>query len=166
MAMTQELPETPLKRALMTLRTMLERERVGTLSTLSLHCPGWPFGSLTPFALTPTGAPFFVLSDLAEHTKNLKVDRRASFLLWDSDAGLDPQAGARVTLVGTVDRVNDVEKASEWMDRWEQRLPVGRSQLRTADFGVYELTVEHIRFVGGFAMVRWVSAAEWRALGT
>lgn len=157
--MTSANPQS-LSEAVAALRALLDSERVGALSTLSLHCPGWPFGSMTPFALTAERAPFFVLSDLAEHTKNLKADPRASLLVTDSAARNDPQSGARVTLVGTVSRVTDAESLADLHARWNARLPSGRTQLSTSDFGVYVLTVENIRFIGGFAMIRWVSARE------
>lgn len=40
-------------------RTMLHLGRIGSLSTLSRKCPGFPFGSLMPYALDGDGRPIF-----------------------------------------------------------------------------------------------------------
>ena len=53
-------------------RTLLSLASVGTLSTLSRKHPGFPFGSLMPFALDPDGRPIFLISNMAMHTQNLK----------------------------------------------------------------------------------------------
>ena len=39
---------------------LLNREKNGVLSTLSKKMGGWPFGSLTPFAMTAEGDPMFL----------------------------------------------------------------------------------------------------------
>ncbi|MBK6799798.1 MAG: pyridoxamine 5'-phosphate oxidase family protein [Acidobacteria bacterium] len=57
---------------------LLNREKNGVLSTLSKKMGGWPFGSLTPFAMTAEGDPMFLLSGLAEHTHNIMADPRVS----------------------------------------------------------------------------------------
>ena len=64
--------------------------------------PGFPYGSVTPYALSAQGAPLLLLSRLAAHTKNLLADPRASLFVGDRSAAEDPQAGARVSLLGRV----------------------------------------------------------------
>ena len=59
-------------------RTLVSLASVATLSSLSRKHPGFPFGSLMPFALDPAGRPIFLISNMAMHTQNLKPDPRCS----------------------------------------------------------------------------------------
>ena len=51
------------------------------LQLLSAAMPGYPFVTLLPYALDGRGAPLFLISSLAEHTRNLQADPRASLLV-------------------------------------------------------------------------------------
>src|SRR5271167_3944031 len=82
-------------------RTLLYIGRVGTLSTHSLKQPGFPFGSVMPYALDARGRPIFLISTMAMHTQNLKGDSRASLLVMQPDGAGDPLGAARITVVGT-----------------------------------------------------------------
>lgn len=140
-------------------RALLARETHGVLSTLSRKAQGWPFGSLTPFAVTEQGEPLLLLSQLAEHTQNLLADPRVSLLIQDSDALADPQAGARVTLLCTAMLVGDheVETARQI---YLQRFPDAVSLLQLGDFRLFKLRVERVRYIGGFGEMYWLSGAE------
>src|SRR4029077_6692818 len=81
-------------------RALLAAESVGVLSTLSVHRAGYPYGSVTPYALSAAGAPRLLRSGLPAHTKNLPADPRACLFVGDRTAAADPQAGARVSLLG------------------------------------------------------------------
>src|SRR6202789_2371896 len=83
-------------------RTLLHLGRVGSLSTLSRKRPGFPFGSLMPYALDGAGRPVFLISTMAMHTQNLQQDGRASLLVTQPEASGDPLGAGRVTLVGNV----------------------------------------------------------------
>src|SRR5437879_12351747 len=60
------------------LRALLAAERHAVLATLSASRDGWPFASVAPYALSADGEPLLLLSDLAEHTRNVRADPRAS----------------------------------------------------------------------------------------
>src|ERR1700733_1241058 len=92
-------------------RTLLHLGRVGSLSTLSRKRPGFPFGSLMPFALDGKGRPIFLISTMAMHTQNLQQDARASLLVTQPEASGDPLGAARVTVVGNVTAIAEVELA-------------------------------------------------------
>ena len=81
-------------------RALVERARTGALSTHSRQQPGYPFGSVAPYAPDERGRPVFLISGLALHTKNLEADPRASLLIAPVEAIEDPLAVARVTLLG------------------------------------------------------------------
>src|ERR1700691_1792500 len=93
-------------------RTLLHVGRIGSLSTLSLKQPGFPFGSVMPYGLESRGRPIFLISTMAMHTQNLQADPRASLLVTQADASGDPLGASRVTLVGEVQPVQPAEVAA------------------------------------------------------
>jgi hypothetical protein len=62
-------------------RTLAYVGRVGTLSSLSAKHPGWPFGSVMPYALDERGSPLFLISSMAMHTQNVTRDPRAALMI-------------------------------------------------------------------------------------
>src|SRR4051812_2075420 len=89
-------------------RTLATRVTTGALSTVALEPPGVPYGSLVTFGLDG-GSPVFCISELAEHTRNLRADGRASLLVAEPGMG-DPLARARVTLLGRTQVVAEAER--------------------------------------------------------
>ena len=59
-------------------RTLTYLGRVASLSTLSRKQPGFPFGSVMPYALDARANPIFLISTMAMHTQNIQADPRAS----------------------------------------------------------------------------------------
>ncbi len=140
-------------------RALLRRERSGVLSTLSLRHGGAPFGSLVPYALDARGEPLLLLSALAQHTRNVEADPRASLLVLDAAAAAeDPRTAPRVSLVGRVGRLAG-EAEAEARARYLARHPSSRGLL-ALDFALYRLAVEEAHFVGGFAAAAIFPAAE------
>jgi heme iron utilization protein len=139
-------------------RTLLAAESVGVLSTLSVHRAGYPYGSVTPYALGPDGAPLLLLSGLAAHTKNLLADPRACLFVGDRTAALDPQAGARISLLGRaapVAAAAEPDARARYLARW----PQAAAYFRLADFALWQLTVEELRLIAGFGEIRWLPAS-------
>ena len=62
-------------------RTLVSAQSRGALSTIGLQPPGTPFGSVATYGLDGEGCPSFFVSTLAEHTRNLDADPRASLLV-------------------------------------------------------------------------------------
>jgi putative heme iron utilization protein len=134
---------------------LLAGQRSATLATLSAHHePGSPFGSLVVYALDEGGAPLLCLSDLAEHSRNLAADPRASLLVTEPAA--DPLAGRRATLVGHVNRL-DGDARTRGLVAYRARFP-DAGYVDFADFRLYRLAVRTIRFVGGFGRMEWLTA--------
>ena len=137
------------------IRALLAAERDGMLSTISKRMTGWPFGSITPYALTESGEPTILLSEIAEHTKNVRADTRASLLVRDSKASDDPQAGARATLVGYV-----IPTPGPFLDdarlRYLELFPNSSSYFGVHDFTLFQLKVLQVRYIGGFGEIHWV----------
>ena len=146
-----------------TLRELLAAERHGVLATISARRSGWPFASLTPFALSELGEPLLLLSDLAEHTRNVRADPRASLLVQDGTSLADPQAGSRVTLLGSVEVVSPNEGVVAEV-RYLERHPQATDYLQMADFHLFALRVSEARFIAGFGDMGWVGGEKLRAL--
>ncbi|HVE94776.1 MAG TPA: pyridoxamine 5'-phosphate oxidase family protein [Acidimicrobiales bacterium] len=132
--------------------------REGFLATLAVDPPGTPFGSLVAFVLEPSARPLLCLSDLAEHSRNLSVDSRASLMAVEPNESdhTDGLARGRVTLLGTCHRVPDndlVGARAAYLAAHPEAFYVD-----FADFGFYRLHVEQVRWVGGFGAMNWVDA--------
>jgi putative heme iron utilization protein len=142
------------------MRRLLAQERCGVLSTLHKAHGGWPFGSLAPYALTAAHEPVFLFSTIAEHTHNLRADPRASLLVQDRDAGDDPLAGARITLLGRADAVAGGER-EQALARYLARFPEAEGRAAAHDFAPFVLRVERVRWIAGFGSMGWFERAQW-----
>ena len=78
-------------------RALVRRALKASLATIAAGS-GYPYASLITVATEASGAPVFLISTLAQHTKNLSLDPRASILFDGTGAAGDPLQGARVTL--------------------------------------------------------------------
>jgi putative heme iron utilization protein len=131
----------------------------GTLSTLDEE--GYPFGSVVLYVLDDRGQPVMLLSELAEHTKNIRRDGRASVLVSSTVMpGDDPMALPRVTLVGSLAPVADEERAA-LQERFLEAHPSAESYVSFGDFGWWRLAPDSIRFVGGYGRMSWVDVADY-----
>jgi putative heme iron utilization protein len=141
-------------------RTLVHLARVGALSTMSRKHPGWPFGSVMPYALDDSGRPLFLISSMAMHTQNLEADPRASLLVTQSEGAVDPLGASRLTLMGEIKKVLDEDKVvvrKIYLARHEN----ARYWVDFEDFAFYRMEVSDLYFVGGFGVMGWVSAADY-----
>jgi putative heme iron utilization protein len=141
-------------------RTLVHAGRIGSLSTLSLKQPGFPFGSVMPYGLDDRGRPIFLVSTMAMHTQNLKADPRASLLVTQPDASGDPLGASRVNLLGDVAQVPEGDVA-EARTLYLARYPNSKNWVDFDDFSFYRMGVVDIYYVGGFGVMGWVSASEY-----
>ena len=140
-------------------RTLLATAPTGTLATASVD-GGFPFGSLVAHAVDEVGRPLLCLSDLAEHSRNLAADPRASLMAAETGAG-DPLALARVTVLGTVAVLGGGERDAA-LETYLRRHP-GAFHTGYHDFRMYRMDVVSVRYVGGFGRMSWVAADEHTA---
>jgi putative heme iron utilization protein len=141
-------------------RTLVSAISTATLCTLAREPAGYPYGSLVTFALS-AGDPVFLISELAEHTQNLRADARASLLVAESRPG-DPLANGRVTLVGRCLPVAApllAHARAAYLSRW----PDAGYYADFKDFAFWSLEVSSLRYIGGYGRMSWVEVADWRA---
>lgn len=143
-------------------RTLMHVGRVGMLSTLSERHPDWPFGSVMPYGLDDQGRPTFLISSLAMHTRNLLRDPRASLLVSEERAHEDPLGSARLTLMGSVAEVPDGDLAVV-REGYLKRHPQSEIWMDFGDFAFYRMAITEPYYVGGFGVMGWVTADEYRA---
>jgi hypothetical protein len=154
----QQLPEPSYAERV---RTLVALAAISTLSTVSRKRPGYPFGSLMPYAVDAKGCPIFLISGMAMHTQNLQADPRASLFVGQTADG-DPLGSARATLIGNILRVPEAELPEArklYLSRYEN----SRSWVDFEDFGFYRLDLIDIYYVGGFGVMGWVGAEDYGA---
>ena len=155
-----DVPQLPEPTYAERVRTLVTLSSIATLSTMSRKCSGYPFGSLMPYALDLDGRPLFLISNMAMHTQNLKAEPRASLFVGQVADG-DPLGGGRTTLIGDVESVPGSDLASVR----EQYLAChenSRLWVDFEDFGFYRLQPLDIYYVGGFGVMGWVSAEDYK----
>jgi putative heme iron utilization protein len=138
-------------------RKLLGDARYGLLSTSGLEPAGYPYGSLVQLASTADGEPLFLISHLAQHTKNLMADPRGSVLVQDAHDG-DPQQAARATLIGDARRLEGVAEAAARA----RFLARHRDAAMYFDLGfqLWALKPVEARYIGGFGAALWIGGAE------
>ena len=132
---------------------------IGSLSTHSQKFPGFPFGSMMPYAADELGRPIFFISSMAMHTHNLRADPRASLLITQPDVSGDPLGAARLTLLGDVTEAPAAEVSELYLSRYEN----AKYWQEYSDFAYYRLQVSGVYFIGGFGVMGWVSAEDYRS---
>ena len=140
-------------------RTLVAQISTGTLCTLALEPEGYPYGSFVTVAFD-AGSPVFLISGLAEHTRNLERDARASLLVAESGAE-DPLANGRVTMLGPCTRVD--EGGGSARAAFLAAHPNGAYYADFTDFAFWKLRVQAIRYIGGYGRMSWISQADWQA---
>lgn len=133
-------------------RKFLYATHSGVLSTISARLEGYPFGSIAPFVLDHGGNPLFLISTIAEHTKNIQADPRVSLIAFDP-ASPDMQAGARLTLVGDA---AIAPKDDSLRARYLRYFPQAEGYFDMHDFQFYRIAVKQARYIGGFGKIHWI----------
>ena len=133
-------------------RRYLRRHHAGVLATLSRRLGGYPFGSVVPFVLDHEARPVVLVSRLAEHTKNMAADPRASLLV--HDVADDVQTAARLTLVGDAEPMADPAPIAA---RYLRYFPDARGLLDLGDFSFWRLRTVFVRHIAGFGAIRSIT---------
>ncbi|MGH8681846.1 MAG: HugZ family protein [Burkholderiales bacterium] len=138
-------------------RRFLRTHHSGVLSTVSASLSGYPFGSIVPFVLDADCRPVILISALAEHTKNLAGDPRASLIVHGYED--DVQAGPRLTLVGDAARVPDDPAVR---NRYLRYFPAAQNLLALGDFSFWAIAPQRLLFIRGFGHIHWIDPDAFR----
>jgi putative heme iron utilization protein len=147
----------------MQVRGLMRRAGQATLaSALARGGSGRPYASLVLSCVDHDASPVLLLSDLADHTRNLKADPRVS-LLFDGTQGLeDPLTGPRASVLGLAQAVEDEAAAARLTARFVARHPSAADYAGFGDFRIYRVALESAHLVAGFGRIHWLEAADFR----
>jgi putative heme iron utilization protein len=112
---------------------------------------------MMPYAVDPAGRPIFLVSSMAMHTHNLHADPRSSLFVTQPGVSGDPLGAARVTLMGTTIPARG-DARSLYLKLHEN----ARYWIDFDDFSLIQLEIEEIYFIGGFGVMGWIAANEYR----
>lgn len=145
-------------------RELMARSRLATLSTIALRPAGFPYGSLVAHAADEHGRPLFLLSALAEHSKNLAASDRASLLVVEAGS-TDIVTAPRVTLVGTCRRV-EASELDAVRALYVSAHPEAASWFADSlhAYALYRLEPHDLRVIVGFGRLSWVSPDDYAAV--
>lgn len=130
----------------------------GVLSTISKRLDGFPFGSVSPFMLDHAGRPIILISDIAEHTKNIEADPRVSIIV--QPYSTDMQVTGRTTVIGRAERLTDKDELGP---RYLRYFPQAEGYFAMHDFNFYRIEPVKIRWIGGFGRIFWVDPEAYLA---
>ncbi len=136
-------------------RTVLRQCDFAALATQSAKMPGFPFLSHVPFALDAACRPVLLLSNLAEHCRNLARDVHASLMTTQPNA--DQQSQPRLTIMG---ELRPFEPDRALVERYLRYHPEASTWLGFGDFRFFRLQPSHVRLVSGFARAGWIDALD------
>lgn len=143
-------------------RRLMRRQGHAALAT---SLGGHPYASLVAIACDLDASPLLLLSDLAQHSRNISADKRVS-LLFDGgprqhpppDPPPDPLAEPRLSLLGEAVHCD----APHLLARFVARHPSAAAYAGFGDFRLYRVTIGRGHLVAGFGRIFWVEAGELR----
>lgn len=144
------------------IRGLIRGQDRATLATRMRDVPeavegaGAPYASLVLMACGQDAAPLLFLSTLADHTKNFLADPVCSLMVDGTQGLADPLTGARATLQGRLEKVED----QALMDRYVRRHPSAAMYAGFGDFSLYRMTVQRAHLVAGFGRIHWVDGSD------
>ena len=134
-------------------RTLMRARQTAALGTLM---DGAPYVSLVLVAFDADGAPLLLLSDLAQHARNIQADPRVSLLFDGTQGYADPLTGPRLTVLGKAAAQEDAAAR----ERYVAHHPAAALYAGFADFRLYRVEIERGHHVAGFGRIAWVDAAQ------
>jgi putative heme iron utilization protein len=149
--MREAVEESPVR----TVRRLMREALRASLGTLVRDSGGAPYVSLVLIATDHDGAPILLLSDLADHTRNVGRDARISLLLDGTGEREEPLAGERVTLQGRLRRSEEPRHRARFLARH----PSAETYADFRDFAFYRMEVERAHLVAGFGRIHWLNGA-------
>ena len=144
--------------------TLLAACGSSTLATNLQKHSGYPFASVTPYALDKTGRPVFFLSALATHSRNLRNDPRATLLVAEQ-SDKSPVDAARVSVVGDVELVPRDEREAALREYVGQH-PSAAAWAGFGDFALLRMQIVDIYFIAGFGSMGWVKPDDYFGAAT
>jgi len=135
-------------------RALLHKNYQGILSTNSVEMDGYPFGSVVPYCLDRSGNLIILISQIAQHTKNILANPKVSLITIEQGVD-DVQIGGRLTWIADVVSLRD-EESEAAADRYYRYFPQSRDFHKVHDFDFYRLELVRARYIAGFGKIHWI----------
>lgn len=128
-----------------------------TRAALATSLNGAPYASLVLITVDLDASPLLLLSDLAQHSRNIAFDPRVSLLLDGTEGQSDPLTGPRLTLLGCALPTDD----PRCLGRFMSHHPASAVYAGFRDFHLYRVIVERGHLVAGFGRIEWINGADY-----
>lgn len=132
---------------------LLHSVQEAALATHSSTLDGFPFASAVPFVTDEHHRPIFLISGLAEHSRNLAANPRASLMIAKV---LGEGEMARVSLMG---EVHPIDADPLLVARYLRYHPHAERFLQLGDFRFHRFEPARVLTVGGFAKANWLEGS-------
>ena len=126
-------------------------------AALATSLGGAPYASLVLFAVDLDASPLLLLSELAQHSRNIGFDPRVSLLVDATEDHPDPLTGPRLSLLGQAQPTDDPRALA----RFVAHHPASAAYAGFADFHLYRVAVERGHLVAGFGRIDWIDGADF-----
>jgi heme iron utilization protein len=142
-------------------KNILQNANYGVLSTHSLDLTGYPYGSVVTYSLDELNRPNFLISSMAEHTKNILANPKASLIVVPANSqATNILSEGRFTYIGDIEKVPESEIDSISKKHLEI-FPNAKRYLELSDFSFYRINLVKGRFIGGFGKIFWIEPFEF-----
>ncbi len=141
-------------------RTLVAGATQGVLA--SLAADGAPWGSVVTYGALADGAPVLLVSLMAEHTRNLEADPRASLVVAEPPNDENPLDRGRVTLAGRAVQPAGAARSAARAAHLAA-MPSAELYVDFDDFRLFVVEVERVRWVGGYGRMDSVDAPGYAA---
>jgi len=128
-----------------------------TRAALATSLNGAPYASLVLFTVDLDASPLLLLSDLAQHSRNIAFEPRVSLLLDSTEGRADPLTGPRLTLLGRALPTND----PRCLGRFMAHHPASAVYAGFRDFRLFRVVVERGHLVAGFGRIEWINGVDF-----
>ena len=123
-----------------------------------------PYASLVLVAFDHDATPLLLISQLAEHTRNIQASAAVSLLCDGTEGYAEPLTGPRATLLGRAEITDEPRHRARFLAR-----PPGAALYADfKDFALYKLNVSRAHIVAGFGRIHWFDdfryGGDWAAL--
>jgi putative heme iron utilization protein len=125
-------------------------------AALATSMRGAPYASLVLLSADLDASPLLLLSDLAQHSRNIAFDPRVSLLLDATEGHADPLTGPRLTVIGQAQAVVDPRRLA----RFTAHHPTSAVYAGFGDFRLYRIRVERGHLVAGFGRIHWIESRD------
>jgi hypothetical protein len=121
-------------------------------------------GTLVTYLLNESGEPYMLLANNAAHTRNLLNNPKVA--LYVQNPKSPGQKGARVTLVGEIQKITSAAELKDCKEFYADRFPDQAQPLEDERFerffSMYKIQLKDIYYVSGFGVTTcWVAPAEF-----